>query len=69
MFEKQKSSVILLAIVKIFIVYKSKFSKCNANCKNILNDTSVKNNMRYFTPMLFFLFQGELVHILQEKKL
>ena len=30
----------------------------------------VKNNMRYSTPMLIFLFEGELVHILLlEKKL
>ena len=28
----------------------------------------MKNNMRYFTTMLFFLFEGELVHILLLEK-
>ena len=41
-----------------YIVYKSNFTKRNANCENILNETSVKNNMRYFTPMLIFFVWG-----------
>ena len=56
MFEKQKSSVILLATVEIFVYcIQIQICKRNAICENILNETSVKNNMRYFTPMLIFI--------------